>query len=71
MIFERDDSTYYALTAARVVSTEDAQLLVFTVNTEMKTDDIPGIDYAVLSQDTYDSMHTAEVMYISTRMILR
>jgi hypothetical protein len=51
----------------KVVSAENAQLLVFTVNTEMKTDNIPGVDFNVLSQDTYDSMYTAETLYISRR----
>ena len=55
------------MTAAHVVSTKNAQILVFTVNTEMKSDDIPGIDYSVLSQDTYESMYTAETLYISER----
>ena len=67
VIFDRDGSDYYALTAAHVVSEKDVQILVFTVNTEMKTDDIPGIDYSVLSQETYESMNTAEVLYVSSR----
>lgn len=67
VIFDKRDGAYYALTAAHVVSVENAQILVFTVNTEMKTDDIPGVDYSVLSQDTYESMLTAEVQYVSTR----
>ena len=68
VIFERHDGTYYALTAAHVVGTEDGQLLVFTVNTEMKTDVIPGLDdLNVLSPDTYEAMYTAEVMYVSQR----
>ena len=68
VIFEKGDGAYYALTAAHVVSAEDGQLLVFTVNTEMKSEDIPGIDNLnVLSPDTYDAMYTAEVMYVSER----
>ena len=67
VIFDKRDGAYYALTAAHVVSTKNAQILVFTVNTEMKSDDIPGIDYSVLSQDTYESMYTAETLYISER----
>lgn len=67
VIFEKTDGAYYALTAAHVVSAENAQLLVFTVNTEMKTDEIPGIDYSVLSQETYESMYTAESVYVSSR----
>ena len=67
VIFEKADGMYYALTAAHVVSAEGARLLVYTVNTEMKTDDIPGVDYAVLSQDAYDSMHAAEAVYVSDR----
>lgn len=58
---------YYALTAAHVVSVENAQLLVFTTNTEMKTDDIPGIEFSVLSQETYESMLKAEIEYVSKR----
>lgn len=58
---------YYALTAAHVVSVENAQLLAFTTNTEMKTDDIPGIEYSVLSQETYESMLKAEIEYVSKR----
>lgn len=67
VIFDKRDGAYYALTAAHVVSTENAQILVFTVNTEMKSDDIPGTDYSVLSQDTYESMYTAETLYTSER----
>jgi S1-C subfamily serine protease len=67
VIFEKKDGAYYALTAAHVVSSENAQLLVFTVNTEMKTDDIPGIDYSVLSQETYESMYEAEAVFVSSR----
>ena len=67
VIFDKRDDEYYALTAAHVVSGENAQLLVFTVNTEMKTDDIPGIDYSVLSEETYASMLEAETMYVSSR----
>ena len=67
VIFDKKDGAFYALTAAHVVSAENAQLLVFTVNTEMKTDDIPGIDYSVLSQETYESMYKAETLYVSKR----
>ena len=67
VIFDKKDGEYYALTAAHVVGAENAQLLVFTVNTEMKTDDIPGIDYSVLSQETYESMLKAETVYVSNR----
>ena len=67
VIFDKKDGAYYALTAAHVVSAEGAQLLVFTVNTEMKTDDIPGVDYSVLSQETYESMYKAETLYVSKR----
>lgn len=68
VIFAEKDGAYDALTAAHVVSTADAQLLVFTVNTERKTEDIPalnGID--VLSEDTYEAMYPAEVLYVSQR----
>lgn len=67
VIIEKDGNDYSALTAAHVVSAENAQLLVFTVNTEMRADSIPGVDYSVLSQDTYDSMYTAEIMYVASR----
>ena len=67
VIFEKKDGAYYALTAAHVVSAENAQLIVFTVNTEMKTDDIPGVDYSVLSQETYESMYAAEAVFVSSR----
>ena len=67
VIFEKKDGEYYALTAAHVVSNENAQLLVFTVHTEMKTDDIPVIDYSVLSQETYESMYAAETVFVSSR----
>ena len=67
VIFKKDGGTYYALTAAHVVSVENAQLLVFTTNTEMKSDDIPGVDYNVLTPETYDAMYTAEIEYVSTR----
>ena len=33
----------------------------------MKTDGIPGVDYSVLSQDTYESMYNAETVYVSKR----
>lgn len=68
VIFEKKDGMYYALTAAHVVSAEDAQMLVFTTNTEMKTEDIPGLeDMNVLTRDTYESMYSAEAVFISKR----
>ena len=68
VIFYLHDGAYYALTAAHVVSTENSQLLVFTTNNEMKKDDIPGLDnMTLLSQEAYNSMYAAEVLYISTR----
>ncbi|MBR5410421.1 MAG: trypsin-like peptidase domain-containing protein [Clostridia bacterium] len=68
VIIEKRDGDYYALTAAHVVGAENATLLVFTVNTEMKTDDIPGYeDLNLLSQETYESMVTAEVVFVSSR----
>lgn len=67
VIFKKENGSYYTLTAARVVSVENAQLLVYTVNTEMKSESIPGIDYNVLTQDTYNAMYTADIEYISKR----
>lgn len=67
VIFKKDDKSYYALTAAHVVSAEGAELLVFTANTEMKTEDIPGVNTNVLSSDVYDAMYLAETVYVSTR----
>lgn len=67
VIFKNDSGTYYVVTAAHVVSVENSQLLVFTVNTEMKSENIPGVDYNVLTQDTYDAMYTADIEYISKR----
>lgn len=68
VIFEKKDEMYYALTAAHVVSAGDAQMLVFTTNTEMKTEDIPGLENMnVLTRDTYESMYSAEVVFVSKR----
>ena len=67
VIIKRDGKTYYALTAAHVVSVENAQLLVFTVNTDLKSESIPGLDLNVLSTETYDAMYTAEIEYVSKR----
>ena len=67
VIFKKDGGTYCALTAAHVVSTENAQLLVFTANTEMKSENIPGMNFNVLASEVYDSMYAAEVEHISTR----
>ena len=67
VIIKKDGGTYYALTAAHVVSVENAQLLVFTTNTEMKTENIPGVDYNVITSDTYEAMYMAEIEYVSTR----
>ena len=67
VIFRKDGGTYYALTAAHVVSTESAQLLVFTTNTDMRMESIPGVDYNVLAPETYDAMYPAEVLFKSTR----
>lgn len=67
VIFRKDGGTYYALTAAHVVSTENAQLLVFTVNTEMKSENIPGMNFNILASEVYDSMYTAGIEHISTR----
>ena len=67
VIFQQDNSTYYALTAAHVVSHEDTEILVFTPYTEMVSEDIPGVDYTVLAPETYEAMHTATIEYVSTR----
>ena len=68
VIFRKNDQTYYALTAAHVVSVKDAQILVFTVNTEMKTDYIPGMENLnAPTLDTYNAMYPAEVLYVSSR----
>ena len=67
VIFKRDGNTYYALTAAHVVSVEGAELLVYTVNTEMKTEEIPGVTINVLSPEVYDTMYAAEAVYVSAR----
>ena len=67
VIFKKDGNNYYALTAAHVVSVDGAQLLVYTTNTEMKTEEIPGLDMIVLTPDTYDSMYKAEKVYVSNR----
>ena len=67
VIIEKKDGFYYALTAAHVVSVENAELLVFTTNTEMKSESIPGIEINTLSQDTYDSMYSGERVFISSR----
>lgn len=68
VIFKREGSAYYALTASHVVSNESAQHLVFTVNTDMKTEALPGVDgMDLLSQDTYESMYPAETVYVSQR----
>ena len=67
VIYKRDGNDYCALTGAHVVSAQNAGLLVFTVNTEMKTDDIPGVGYSVLSQEAYDAMYPAEILHVSGR----
>jgi len=68
VIIENKDGYYYALTAAHVVSVENAQFLVFTTNTEMKEETIPGYDdLNILAQETYESMYPAEVVYVSDR----
>ena len=68
VIFKRDGGTYYALTASHVVSNENARHLVFTVNTDMKTEPLPGVDGVdLLSQDVYESMYPAETVYVSQR----
>ena len=66
IIFDKKDNTYYALTAAHVVSDQNAQLLVFTANTEKKTDDISELSEATISQETYESMYLADVSHTST-----
>ena len=67
VICKKEGGMYYALTAAHVVSVENAQLLVFTTNTEMKSESIPGVDLNVLTPETYDAMYTAEIEYVSKR----
>ena len=42
-------------------------MLVFTVNTAMKTEDVPGALFNVLSYDVYDAMYSAEIVYVSSR----
>ena len=67
VIIERDGSQYYALTAAHVVSVPDSQLLVYTVNTEMKTEEIPGVDMNVLAEEVYETMIPAETVFVSSK----
>lgn len=67
VVFQRDGNVYYALTAAHVVSVENARLLVFTTNTEMKSETVPGLDYNVLALETYEAMYDAEIEYVSGR----
>lgn len=68
VIIGKEDDMYYALTAAHVVSHENSELLVFTVNTEMKNEEIPGIEnMTVLKPEVYDSMYKAEVLFSSDR----
>lgn len=68
VIIEKKDGMYYALTSAHVVSAENAQPVVFTVNTEMKTESIPGMsNMTVLSRSAYETMYPAEKVFISTR----
>lgn len=66
-IFDKDEGYYYVLTAAHVVSVENAKLLVFTVNTEMKSETLPGTDITVLNDEVYELMYPAEVLYVSHR----
>lgn len=67
VIFKKNDGMYYALTAAHVVSAEHSELLVFTVNTDMRSENIPGLEgLNVLSADAYDSMYKAEIMFVSS-----
>ena len=40
---------------------------MFTVNTEMKTEEIPGFDYNVLAPEVYEAMYPATVEYVSSR----
>ena len=67
VIIEKEDGIYYALTCAHVVSTENAEFLVFTVNNEMKSEEVPGMDIVILDEEAYEAMYTAEVVYVSTR----
>ena len=67
VIIRKDENTYYALTAAHVVSVENAKLLVFTANTAMRSESIPGVDMNVLAPEVYDAMYTAEIEYVSKR----
>ena len=67
VIVGKEDGAYYALTAAHVVSGEGVQLLVFTVNTEMAGEEIPGYDVPVLLTETYESMLPAETVFVSGR----
>lgn len=67
VIIDRDENDYYVLTAAHVVSVENAKLLVFTANTEMKSETVPGTDITILNDEVYESMYPAEVLYVSER----
>lgn len=68
VIFEKENGVYYALTAAHVVSSENALPIVFTVDTEMKEETVPGLEgFSALTQDTYEAMLPAEVAFVSHR----
>lgn len=52
------------MTSAHVVDEEEARILVYTVNTEMIMDEIPGMeDMNIPAQETFDAMYVAEVLY--------
>ncbi len=67
VIIEKDGGTYYALTCAHVVSRENAEFLVFTVNNEMKSETVPGMDMVILDEEAYEAMYSAEVVYTAAR----
>ncbi len=64
VIFKKEGNTYYALTAKHVVSHTDSEIIIFTINTELKTETIPGVeDFTILTEDSYAAMLPAKVEY--------
>ena len=64
-IIKKEGNTCYALTAKHVVSHPDSEIIIFTVNTELTMETIPGVDYSVLTEDAYNAMLPAEVVLTS------
>ena len=69
IIFDKNDNTYYVLTAKHVIEKENINYRLFTINTEFKGQivgtDNKNIIFIIPDQSYYDSLINTKIEYVS------